>query len=92
MHKIEGSVAFGLTSAIYGEITIRNGRVVERNFDDYQILRLSEMPKVETHWILSQQIWGGISQQVTKRGAARLNKRNIRRWGPPHSIATNQEP
>ena len=63
--QVEGSVAFGLTSAIYGEITIRNGRVVEKNFDDYQILRLAEMPKVETHWILSQQIWGGVSQQVT---------------------------
>jgi CO/xanthine dehydrogenase Mo-binding subunit len=70
-------VAFGLTSAIYGEISIRNGSVVERNFDDYQILRVFEMPKVETHWILRQQNWGGVSQQVTSAGAARFNKRNL---------------
>ena len=57
--QVEGSVAFGLTSALYGEITIDRGAVVQRNFDDYRMLRLNEMPQVETHWVLSREPpWG----------------------------------
>jgi isoquinoline 1-oxidoreductase subunit beta len=63
--QVEGCVAFGLTSALYGEITISEGRVVEGNFNDYQILRIHEMPKVETHWVLSRQPgWGGVGEPV----------------------------
>jgi isoquinoline 1-oxidoreductase beta subunit len=62
--QVEGSVAFGLTTAMYGEITLRNGRVVESNFDDYRILRIDEMPKVEVYWALSRQFWGGVGEAV----------------------------
>ena len=63
--QAEGSVAFALTSAMYGRITINQGRVVESNFHDYPILRIHEMPKVETHWILSRKpTWGGIGELV----------------------------
>lgn len=63
--QVEGSVAFGLTSAMYGEITIDKGRVVQGNFNDYRLLRIGEMPKVETHWLLSRQSpWGGIGEPV----------------------------
>ena len=63
--QVEGSVAFGLTSALYGEITIDKGRVVQSNFNDYRILRINEMPRVETHWVLSHRSrWGGLGEPV----------------------------
>jgi isoquinoline 1-oxidoreductase beta subunit len=58
--QIEGSIAFALTSAIYGEITIEKGRVAESNFFDYKMLRMDEMPPVEIYWLLSRTDWGGI--------------------------------
>jgi isoquinoline 1-oxidoreductase beta subunit len=63
--QVEGSVAFGLTSALYGEITIDKGSVVEGNFNDYRILRINEMPRVETHWLLSRRPqWGGLGEPI----------------------------
>ena len=47
--QMEGGVAFGLTAALYGEITFENGRVKQRNFHDYPLLRMNEMPVVEVH-------------------------------------------
>ncbi|HSF33411.1 MAG TPA: molybdopterin cofactor-binding domain-containing protein, partial [Candidatus Tectomicrobia bacterium] len=61
--QMESSVVYGLTAALYGQITIKNGRVVEGNFDDYQMLRLDAMPEVETHLALSGGTkWGGIGE------------------------------
>jgi isoquinoline 1-oxidoreductase subunit beta len=61
--QIESSVVYGLTAALYGQITIKNGRVVEGNFDDYQMLRLDAMPEVETHLALTGGTkWGGIGE------------------------------
>ena len=61
--QVEGSVAFGLTSAMYGEISIREGRVVQGNFDDYQLLRIREMPKIEIYWLSSAgRGWGGVGE------------------------------
>jgi isoquinoline 1-oxidoreductase beta subunit len=62
--QIEGSVGFGLTSAIFGEITIRNGGVLQGNFNDYEMLRISEMPEVEVYWLLDRPTWGNVSQAV----------------------------
>jgi CO/xanthine dehydrogenase Mo-binding subunit len=63
--QVEGSVAFALTSAMYGEITIDGGSVVEANFNDYQMLRVQEMPKVEIYWLTnSDSRWGGIGEPV----------------------------
>ena len=45
--QIEGATADALSAALYGEITIRDGRVEQSNFHDYQMLRLAQMPKVE---------------------------------------------
>jgi isoquinoline 1-oxidoreductase beta subunit len=47
--QTEGAIAFGLSAALFGEITIREGRVNEGNFDRYRVVRLAEMPLVETH-------------------------------------------
>jgi isoquinoline 1-oxidoreductase beta subunit len=61
--QIEGSVAWGLTAALYGQITIKDGRVVEGNFDDYPMLRLDAMPEVETHLALTGgSKWGGVGE------------------------------
>ena len=46
--QLEGSVVYGLTAALYGEITIKNGRVEQSNFHDYQMMRIGEMPSVIT--------------------------------------------
>ena len=48
-YQIEDAIFYGLSAALYGEITIRNGRVEQSNFSDYPILRMDEMPKVEVH-------------------------------------------
>jgi isoquinoline 1-oxidoreductase beta subunit len=60
--QAEGSVAYGLTAALYGECTVQNGRMTELNFDRYQILRLAEMPKVETVIVPSHDFWGGVGE------------------------------
>ena len=81
--QIEGSIAFGLTSALYGEITIEQGAVVQRNFDDYRILRVNEMPKVETHWLLSREPpWGGLGEIVVALVAPALTNAIYDAGGP----------
>ena len=47
--QMEGGIVFGLTAALYGAITLKDGRVEQRNFDDYPMLTMKEMPKVEVH-------------------------------------------
>ena len=60
----EGSIAFALTAALYGEITVRKGRVVEGNFDDYQMLRIADMPDVKVHFggLTGGSKWGGLGE------------------------------
>jgi len=60
--QVEGSVAYGLSATLYGEITIGKGRVNELNFDRYRILKLAEMPKVETVIVPSHDFWGGVGE------------------------------
>ena len=60
--QIEGSVVYGLGAALYGESTIRQGRVVEQNFDTHEMMRLAEMPKVETVLVPSGGFWGGVGE------------------------------
>ncbi|HEV8520144.1 MAG TPA: molybdopterin cofactor-binding domain-containing protein, partial [Burkholderiales bacterium] len=60
--QVEGSVAYGLSAALYGECTVEKGRIVESNFDSYPILRLAEMPKVETVIVPSYDFWGGVGE------------------------------
>src|SRR5439155_19101440 len=49
--QIEGSVVFGLTAALKGEITLQNGRVQQTNFDSYPMLRMNEMPKIDIYLV-----------------------------------------
>jgi isoquinoline 1-oxidoreductase subunit beta len=60
--QIEGSVAYGLTATLYGECTVENGRMKEANFDTYEIMRLAEMPKVETVIVSTYDFWGGVGE------------------------------
>jgi isoquinoline 1-oxidoreductase beta subunit len=60
--QVESGVAFGLTATLYGEITIGDGRVRESNFHDYGMLRLADMPKVETVLVPSGGFWGGVGE------------------------------
>src|SRR5207249_2593611 len=60
--QVEGSVAYGLSATLYGEMTVKDGRMVEQNFDTYPILRLAEMPKVETVIVPTNDFWGGVGE------------------------------
>jgi isoquinoline 1-oxidoreductase beta subunit len=60
--QVEGSVAYGLTAAFYGECPVANGRMTDLNFDRYQILKLAEMPKVETVIVQTYDFWGGVGE------------------------------
>ena len=60
--QVEGSVAFGLTAALYGECPVKDGRMTDLNFDRYQIMRLAEMPKIETVIVPTYDFWGGVGE------------------------------
>jgi isoquinoline 1-oxidoreductase beta subunit len=60
--QVQGSVAFGLTATLYGEMPIKNGRMTNLNFDSYEIMRLAEMPKVETVIVPTYDFWGGVGE------------------------------
>jgi len=60
--QVEGSVAYGLSAAFYGEMPVENGRMTSLNFDSYEILRLAEMPKVETVIVPTHDFWGGVGE------------------------------
>jgi len=70
--QIEGGVIFGLTAALFGEITIRDGRVEQSNFNDYRVLRINEAPTVEVHLIKSSEAPGGIGEVGTVGAAPAL--------------------
>ena len=60
--QVEGSVVYGLSATLYGEITIENGRALQSNFHDYPSLKLAEMPKVETVIVPTYDFWGGVGE------------------------------
>ena len=60
--QVQGSVAFGLTATLYGEMSVENGRMTNLNFDTYEIMRLAEMPKVETVIVPTYDFWGGVGE------------------------------
>jgi isoquinoline 1-oxidoreductase beta subunit len=60
--QMESGIIFGLSAALYGENTLKNGRVVQGNFDDYPILRIDETPQMEVHIVSSGEKPGGIGE------------------------------
>jgi isoquinoline 1-oxidoreductase beta subunit len=60
--QIESGVVYGLSAALYGEITLREGRVQQSNFHDYRPLRMSEMPLIEVHIVPSSEAPSGVGE------------------------------
>ncbi len=60
--QIEGGIVYGLTAALYGDITLRDGRVRQSNFHNYPMLRMDEMPKVEVHIVPSRENPTGVGE------------------------------
>jgi isoquinoline 1-oxidoreductase beta subunit len=63
--QIQGGLIFGLTAALHGEITIERGRVQQSNFNDYRMLRINEVPKIQVHLVPSHEAPGGIGEPGT---------------------------
>jgi isoquinoline 1-oxidoreductase beta subunit len=63
--QIQSGVMFGITAALYGEITLKNGRVEQANFDTYKILRMNEAPTVEVHIVQNLEAPGGLGEAGT---------------------------
>jgi isoquinoline 1-oxidoreductase beta subunit len=70
--QLQGGLIFGLTAALYGEITIDKGRVQQSNFNDYRMLRIDEVPPIEVHVIKSGEAPGGIGETGTTAGPPAL--------------------
>ncbi|HEY1132672.1 MAG TPA: molybdopterin cofactor-binding domain-containing protein [Roseateles sp.] len=60
--QVEGSFVYGLSAALFGEITLKNGRVEQQNFDTYPVVRMEHMPAVETICMPSGGFWGGVGE------------------------------
>jgi isoquinoline 1-oxidoreductase beta subunit len=60
--QVEGSVAYGLSAMLYGEMNVEKGRMTNLNFDSYELMRLAEFPKVETVIVPTYDFWGGVGE------------------------------
>jgi isoquinoline 1-oxidoreductase subunit beta len=60
--QLQGGLIFGLTAALWGEVTVKNGRVEQSNYHNYRVLRINEVPKIEVHLIASGEAPGGIGE------------------------------
>ncbi|HYX03298.1 MAG TPA: molybdopterin cofactor-binding domain-containing protein [Reyranella sp.] len=60
--QVAGSFAYGLSAALYGEITVKDGAIEQTNFDSYNLMRIDEMPKVETVMVPTHDFWGGVGE------------------------------
>ncbi len=63
--QIESAINFGITAALYGEITLKNGRVEQSNFDNYRMLRIDQAPVIEVHIVESTEAPGGMGETGT---------------------------
>ncbi|MGO9853392.1 MAG: molybdopterin cofactor-binding domain-containing protein [Steroidobacteraceae bacterium] len=70
--QLQGGLIFGLTAALYGEVTVKNGRVQQSNFNDYRMLRIDQIPPIEVHVIKSGEAPGGIGETGVTAGPPAL--------------------
>jgi isoquinoline 1-oxidoreductase beta subunit len=63
--QMEGGIAYGLTAALHGAITLKGGAVEQSNFHDYAPLRMNEMPRVEVHIVPSNEKPSGVGEPAT---------------------------
>jgi isoquinoline 1-oxidoreductase beta subunit len=60
--QVAGSFVYGLSAALYGEITVNGGAIEQANFDSYNVMRIDEMPKVEVVIVPTGDFWGGVGE------------------------------
>ena len=60
--QVEGSFVYGLSAALFGECTVKDGAIVQKNFDTYPVMKMADMPKVETIVMGSGGFWGGVGE------------------------------
>ena len=70
--QLQGGLIFGLTAALYGEITVKDGRVQQSNFNDYRMLRINQAPTIDVHVIKSGEAPGGIGETGVTAGPPAL--------------------
>lgn len=68
--QVESGIIFGLSAALYGEITIEQGRVAQNNFPDYEMVRMATAPEIEVHIVESGEALGGLGEPATPPIAA----------------------
>jgi isoquinoline 1-oxidoreductase beta subunit len=68
--QVESGIIFGLTAAMYGEISIENGRVAQNNFPDYEMVRMATSPEIDVHIVESGEALGGLGEPATPPIAA----------------------
>jgi isoquinoline 1-oxidoreductase beta subunit len=62
---MQSGIIFGASGALYGEVTLKDGRIEQRNFTDYPVLRLNEAPVIEVHLVPSTEYPGGMGEPGT---------------------------
>ena len=70
--QLQGGLVFGLTAALYGQVTVAKGRVVQSNFNDYRMLRIDQVPNIEVHVVNSGEDPGGIGETGVTAGPPAL--------------------
>ncbi|MGB0036994.1 MAG: xanthine dehydrogenase family protein molybdopterin-binding subunit [Candidatus Acidiferrales bacterium] len=60
--QMEGGIVFGLTAALFGEVTVENGQTQQSNFNDYPMVRITDMPRIEVHIVPSHETPGGVGE------------------------------
>jgi isoquinoline 1-oxidoreductase beta subunit len=63
--QVESGILYGLSAALYGEITIEEGRVTQGNFPDYNSVRMAQTPEIEVHFVESGEAVGGLGEPAT---------------------------
>ena len=70
--QVQGGLIFGCTAALYGNITVKNGRIEQANFNDYRMMRINEAPMIDVHIIKSSEAPGGIGEPGCTAGPPSL--------------------
>ena len=63
--QVESAIAFGLSAALYGQLTLKDGVVEQSNFHDYPVLRIADMPKIEVHIVQGGTVPTGVGEPGT---------------------------
>jgi isoquinoline 1-oxidoreductase beta subunit len=86
--QIQSGIVFGVTAALYGEVTIKDGHVQQSNFHNYKILRMNEAPSIDVHIVHSMEPPGGLGEAGTSATAPRSHQRHFCSDGKTFAQAT----